>query len=422
MSRTGSRLLRADGPAVLAWGLLVLMGLFTLYSCTVDYRAAGEVVESTVSRGVFYSQLTWVGLGSLLALLAVSIPHRHYETLAYPAYVVTLLALLLVFAMPDRAGTQRWITLGAFSLQPSEPAKLAVVFALARFLGSRASRNPWLSVAGATVIVLPPTVLVLLEPDLGTSLVYPALAVPMLFWAGVPALFLVALASPVIGAFVMFYGQQVLGSTWPWVLYILAFLGLLWFSRLYLLQSVLLVSANVVTGLSIPLVWERLKPYQQARILSFFSPGEADRLGSGYQSFQSKVAIGSGGVLGKGYMEGSQKGLAFLPARHTDFIFSVIGEELGLWGAALLLALFLLLVYRALRIAMSAKKPFGSLVAIGVGTYFAFQSLVNISITAGLLPVTGLPLPFISYGGSSMLASCLMVGVLLSIAARWSEV
>jgi rod shape determining protein RodA len=190
---------------------------------------------------------------------------------------------------------------------------------------------------------------------------------------------------------------------------------------MYMLQSLFLISANVLTGLSIPLVWERLHSYQQARILSFFTPAEADRLGSGYQALQSKVAIGSGGVLGAGYLRGSQKGLAFLPERHTDFIFSVVGEEFGLWGSLLVIGLFAVLVHRAFRIAVLAKRPFAGAIAVGIATYFFFQVFVNIGITVGILPVTGLPLPFLSKGGSSMLASCMMIGLLLNVSARWSE-
>jgi rod shape determining protein RodA len=220
----------------------------------------------------------------------------------------------------------------------------------------------------------------------------------------------------------MFYGQQTWDSTIPWVLYLIALLAIVFFSRMYMLRSLMLVGANVLTGLSIALIWERLRPYQQERIVSFLRPTEADLLGSGYQALQSKVAIGSGGLLGKGYLQGSQKGLAFLPERHTDFIFSVVGEEFGLFGALLVLALFALLLHRALRVAVMARRPFASLLAVGVATYFCFQAFVNIGITVGLLPVTGLPLPFISKGGSSMLASSIMMGLLLNVSARWSEV
>jgi rod shape determining protein RodA len=414
---------RTDGVVIVAWCGLVAVGLAALYSCTVDFKTAGEVASSTVSRSVFYSQLTWVGLGVVIATVSLLIPFRFFETFAYLFYGLAIASLVAAFVVgPERVGTHRWLALGPLSIQPSELAKAAMIFALGRFLSSRNERRPLTLVIGAVLLVMPPFLLVLKQPDLGTSLVFLALAVPMLYWAGVRASFLIALSSPVVSALVMFYGQQLHDSTWPWVVFILVLLALLFFSRLYMLQSIALVIGNVATGLSIPLVWAKLQPYQQARILTFFKPSEGDELGTGYQAFQSKVAIGSGGLLGKGYLAGSQKGLAFLPERHTDFIFSVVGEELGLVGAVIVLGLFSLLVYRAVRIAVQVKRPFGSALAIGVATYFAFQALVNISITVGLLPVTGLPLPFLSYGGSSMLASCLMVGLLLNVSARWSEV
>ncbi len=423
MTRILQAFARGDGLLLVAWFGLMAIGLAALYSCTVDFSSGGQVVESTVDSGVFHAQLRWVGIGIALALVCMLIPFRLFETFAYLIYGVALAALVAVFFIgPERVGTHRWLELGPITIQPSELAKAALIFALGRFLASRTKRRPFLSVLGAVLLTLPPFLLVLKQPDLGTSLVFLALAAPMLYWGGVDGRFLLALASPLLGALVMFYGQQVMGSTWPWVLYVVVLMSFLFMARLYVVQSLTLMLANVVTGLSIPLVWERLESYQQNRILSFFNPTETDRLGAGYQAFQSKVAIGSGGLLGKGYLSGSQKGLAFLPERHTDFIFSVVGEEFGLLGACIVLGLLSLLVYRALRIAVKVKRPFGSALAVGVATYFSFQALVNISITVGLLPVTGLPLPFLSYGGSSMLASCMMMGLLLNVSARWWEV
>lgn len=414
---------RTDLLTIFAWLGLILFGLAAVYSCTVDYQSTHEVVPSTVSRAVFESQLTMVIMGVLVALLCVLLPLRHFEALAYVAYVIAVILLVLVLLIgSESGGGRRWLSLGGFTIQPAEFAKVALVLALARFLASRRGTSaPWL-VFAAAALALPIVVLVFREPDLGTSIVFPALVVPMLFWAGVSARLLLALASPVISAAIMFTCQQVLGGVWPWVLYVILLLGILYVSRLYVLQSLILMGTNLVMGLAIPLVWDRLQPYQQARIISFFDPTDADRLSYGYQTFQSKVAIGSGGLFGKGYLEGSQKGLAFLPERHTDFIFSVIGEELGLIGAWLVLGLFLLLIARALHVAVKTKAPFASLVAVGVASYFAFQVIVNIAITLGLLPVTGLPLPLLSKGGSSMLTSCVMVGLLLNSSARWSEV
>jgi rod shape determining protein RodA len=414
---------RIDAPAFVAWALLVVFGLAAVFSCTVDYQAADEIVPSTVPRAVFNGQLVWAVLGMLVMLVTLLIPYRYFENLAWLAYALSLVLLVLVlFVGAEAGGGRRWLSFGGLSVQPSELAKVALIFALARFLSGRSSRSPMVLVLGAACLMLPPAILVAREPDLGTSLVFVALTVPMLFFAGVPARLLIALATPAVSALVMFSSQQILEAVWPWVLYVIALMGVLYVSRLYILQSLVLMGANVVVGLAVPLVWGRLKMYQQARILSFFDPTDADRLNYGYQTFQSKVAIGSGGFLGKGYLEGSQKGLAFLPERHTDFIFSVIGEEFGLWGVWLVLGLFLLLIARGLRAAEISRRSFGSMIAVGVASYFCFQVLVNIAITVGLLPVTGLPLPLLSKGGSSMLVSCMMVGLMLNVSARWSEV
>lgn len=423
MTRILDNVSRADVGALVTWLLLMTLGLAAVYSCTVEFRELDRVIPSSVSPAVFYGQLLWVGVGILAALIAVAIPFRHFDTLAYVSYAATLLLLVMVLLLGrEIGGGRRWLALGGLTLQPSELAKVALVLALARFLASHRKRSPWVLVAGTVALVLPPFLLVVRQPDLGTALVFPALALPMLFWAGVRASFLFALASPVLSAAVMFYSDRVMGITWPWVIYVLGLLVVLYFSRLYLLPSITLAFMNIATGLAIPLVWERLQAYQRARILTFFNPSDSDRLHYGYQTFQSKVAIGSGGLTGRGFLEGSQKGLAFLPERHTDFIFSVVGEELGLIGALLILGLFYFLILRAFRTAVVVRRSFGRLLAVGVGAYFAFQVLVNVSITVGLLPVTGLPLPFFSKGGSSMLVSCLMVGLLLNVSARWSDV
>ena len=416
-------LTRIDLPAFLAWAGLVVFGLAAVYSCTVDYQAADEIVASTVPRAVYHGQFVWAVLGGMIMLLTLLVPYRYFETFAYLFYVLSLVLLVLVLLVGAEAGGgRRWLGFGGLSVQPSELAKVAFVFAMARFLSARSNRSPLVLVVGAVLITLPPAILVAREPDLGTSLVFVALTVPMLFFAGVPARLLFALASPAISALVMFSSQEVLDAVWPWVLYVIGLMGVLYVSRLYIMQSLMLMGANVMVGLAVPLVWARLKLYQQARILSFFDPTDSDRMNYGYQTFQSKVAIGSGGFIGKGFLHGSQKGLAFLPERHTDFIFSVIGEEFGLIGVWAVLALFMLLIARSLRAAGISRRNFGAMLAVGVASYFCFQVLVNIAITVGLLPVTGLPLPLLSKGGSSMLVSSMMVGLMLNVSARWSEV
>jgi rod shape determining protein RodA len=190
--------------------------------------------------------------------------------------------------------------------------------------------------------------------------------------------------------------------------------------RLNFLLSVSFLLFNLAFGMITPLVWNRLHDYQKDRIIIFLDPGK-DPQGAGYQILQSKIAIGSGGILGKGYLQGTQTKLAFLPHQHTDFVFSVLGEEFGLWGALVLLGLFSFLLIRGISIAYKSRNNFSSNVALGITGIFAFQMLVNIGMTIGFLPVTGLPLPFVSYGGSSLLSSWILVGILLAIHYRWYE-
>ena len=215
----------------------------------------------------------------------------------------------------------------------------------------------------------------------------------------------------------MFYSESVLGKPWPWGLYLLVVLGVLTLTRMSIVSSVTLLAVNVATGVGIPFLWVRLKIYQQERILSFFDPGR-DAFGSGYQAIQSKVAIGSGGLFGTHYLQGTQKGLAFLPERHTDFIFSVVGEELGFFGAVCVLALYAIIMLRGVDHATNARRPFARFLAVGVVSYFTFHVVVNVAITTGLLPVTGLPLPLLSYGGSNLLTSSLMLGLLANVSSR----
>ena len=200
-------------------------------------------------------------------------------------------------------------------------------------------------------------------------------------------------------------------------MYLLLLVAALYFSRMSIPSKVVLLLLNIATGIGIPFFWDKLQTYQQERILTFFDPTR-DAFGSGYQAIQSRVAIGSGGLFGSHYLQGTQKGLAFLPERHTDFIFSVAGEELGLIGAGFLLALFLILILRGIRHGTFARRAFARYLAIGVVTYFTFHVVVNVAITTGLLPVTGLPLPLISYGGSNLLTSSLLVGLLLNVSSR----
>jgi rod shape determining protein RodA len=242
----------------------------------------------------------------------------------------------------------------------------------------------------------------------------------VLFWRGFRGLHILFLFSPIVSSILIIYGENVTHNPWPFGIFIVLILIVAYLRRAFLVESISLVVANVGIGLFLPALWAHLKPYQQRRVTNFLDP-DSDKLGAGWQVIQSKIAIGSGGFGGKGYLEGTQKALEYLPAKHTDFIFSVLGEELGFVGAFAVLVLFAILITRALMIAQKTKSEFAATLCVGIASYFAFQVFVNIGMTTGIAPVAGIPLPFVSYGGSSMLVSCFLVGLLLNCAVRWGE-
>jgi rod shape determining protein RodA len=255
-----------------------------------------------------------------------------------------------------------------------------------------------------------PVLLVLLQPDLGSALVFVAILFAMLFWAGTKPTLLFMLASPVIGLTLAF-------STAVWGAWIVLLFGLLLWWRPYVWEGLMVMLANVAMGVIALPFWKHLAPYQQNRLLAFLNP-EVDPRATGWHVIQSKVAIGSGGLLGKGFTLGTQKRLAFLPAQHTDFIFSVVGEELGFVGVLLALALFTALLLILLRIARRATDAYSSLCVFGCTGLLFTHIAENIGMTVNLLPITGIPLPFFSYGGSFLLVCCVAVGLSLRVASE----
>ena len=417
---------RSPGDTTLLYVLYALFCLFSLmvlWSVTEAIVGSYQQVDPVVSKSVFWRQVAWVALGWVALLVASRVPLHLLEEVAPVAYVVMVVVLALVLAFaPEVAGARRWFALGPIRIQPSEPAKIVLILVLARTFGrSISSGQRLLAQTGGWLLTVILLALVLKEPDLGTSLVFAAILLGVVFWCGLSWVVLLSLASPLLSAVISFYSDQVMmGQPWFLGIYLLLLLGILFVAKRGLLESILLVVANIAGGIGTSVFWAGLKTYQQARILSFFQPEEFE-LGAGYQAIQSKIAIGSGGLFGTQYLQGTQKGLAFLPERHTDFIFSVVGEELGLVGAFALLGLFLILILRGLSIATAARKPFNSILAIGAVTYFTFHVVVNISITTGLMPVTGLPLPFMSYGGSNFLVSSALLGLLINVGSRSFE-
>ena len=402
-----------DVPLVLFALLLALFGIAMVYS-------AGQTDPAvrTPAANVWRSQLVWFLLGLGGAFVVSRASARVIEWLAWPAYLlsVLLLALLKVPGLGSGAGTaastSSWLTIGGVRLgQPAELAKLGAVLMLAHVLAHRREApRSLLDLWKPALVVAVPWLLIMAQPDLGSGLVFIGIFFAMLFWAGVPWQLLALLASPAVSLVLAF-------STGLWGAWFVLLLALVLWYRPYLLEGVTLVVANVAMGVLAPILWDSLEPYQQKRLLVFLDP-QVDPRGAAYHVIQSQTAIGSGGWFGSGYLDGDQKRLAFLPEQHTDFIFAVVGEELGFVGVVAALSLFMLLFLRIIRIAGRASDPFSGLVAFGLLASWFVHVLVNIGMTVGVMPITGIPLPFFSYGGSFMLASWLAIGVLVRISSE----
>jgi rod shape determining protein RodA len=398
--------------------ILVVVGLGLIYS--VFHPQPGSEAPGA-GNPFFARQLIWALAGLVVMLIGYAVPFRYYESLAYVTYAVCVLLLVLVLFIGKGEGTQRWIALGPIRIQPSEFMKIAMIFAWARVLsGQRGGSDRARKVMIALGLALVPFLLVLKQPDLGTAIIIAVIALPVLYWRGVRGYRILYFISPVVATLLIVSGEKITGNPWPFGIYIVIVIAVAYLMRSDIRASVALVAANLGIGVLLPVAWGHLKGYQQERIISFLDPG-SNRLDEGWQVFQSKIAIGSGGLAGKGFLFGSQKALEFLPAKHTDFIFSVLGEEEGFVGALFVLVLFGVLIVRALFLANKAKGEFTSTVCIGIAAYFFFQTLINVAMTTGMAPVTGIPLPFVSYGGSSLIVSCFAVGLLLNCSVRWYE-
>ncbi len=397
-----------DWLLVITTLLLITVGIFMVYSAT-------QVPASPARQLLWRQQIIWILLGLSVAGVSVAIPYRIFEEYGHFLYAAGVLLLILVPVMGvAEYGAQRWLRLGGIKFQPSEPAKILTVIMVARYLSSR-HRDVRLPnhFFGALAIMSLPFLLILKQPDLGTSLSIPAAFAVMVFWAGFPFLIMALVATPVVSLFTSL-------SLWAWIPYILALSGVLWFSPMRRVFVFAILGVNLLVGLTTPTLWNHLEPYQRERIMTFVDPNR-DRSGSGYQIIQSRIAIGSGGLTGKGPLRGTQKALSFLPMQHTDFIYSVVGEEFGLVGSLGVLALLGILIIRGFVIAARARNQFASLLAAGISATFLFHVFVNMAMSLGLAPVTGLPLPFLSYGGTFMLTCLFQVGLLLNVAIRRNE-
>ncbi len=395
-----------DLRTLVAVGLLLCYGVVVLYS-------AGQTDVATSANGVWQKQLVWIGLAIVAGSVTYRISPRVLEWAAPPLYVIGLLLLLLTLAVGTgagtAAGTKSWLAIGGVRIgQPVELAKLATILMLARWLaGRREAPQTLREMVPACLIAGVPFLLVLKQPDLGSAIVFAGILFAMLFWAGTRPWLLFLLASPVFSLLLAF-------KEWTWGVWFVVLVFLLYRWRPYLWEGMAVLTANVVMGfIAIP-IWRSLAPYQQNRLLTFLNP-TLDPQGANYQAIQSKVAIGSGGWFGVGWLEGPQKRLVFLPAQHTDFVFSVVGEELGFLGVFVALLLFLYLLSRLVRVARRATDPFSSLLVFGVVGLFLTHVFENVGMTVSLMPITGIPLPFFSYGGSFLVACCLALGVVMRV-------
>ena len=390
--------------------------LLSIFGVAMIYSAGVLNVPSPVTENIWQRQLLWFLLG-IVAFTAVSqIRPRWIEWAALPAYVVGVLFLMATLVIGTGAGTaagvKSWISLGGFRFQPAEVAKIATILAVARLISTRREGLQNLrELVGPVALVALPLGLVILQPDLGTAMAFIGILFAMLYWGGTPAPLLILLASPGLGLILSY-------DTMVWSGYIIILTLSLFFYRyrLYLVESVAVVLANLAAGtVALPL-WLSLADYQKNRLLVFLD-STVDPRGAGWQIIQSKVAIGSGGLLGKGFTQGTQKRLDFLPEQHTDFIFSVVGEELGFLGTSLVILAFAFILLRLVRLAARATDPFAGLVIFGIFGAWITHIFVNIGMTVGLVPITGIPLPFVSYGGSFLLMSW----IALAVAVRVSQ-
>ena len=394
-----SRLNDLDYKLVFSVLCLFLLGLALIYSAD----------HSQGTKLHFSKQVYFALTGTVILIAAAAIPPRLYNAFAYIIYAVGLLSLVMVpLAGVMGFGARRWLVIGGINIQPSEPVKLALIIALSRFLSQRRSYvSTWWILGIAALFGLPPTILVLLQPDMGTATVFPILTIAMLAWFGLPLKVYILFLMPLL---------SLLLSINPWIIAPLLLIGLyiLYRSKIRWFGIVGMIILCMLITFSAPIAWNQLEPYQQKRLTTFLNPAE-DPLGSGYQVIQSKVAIGSGGLTGQGLLKGPQTQLRFLPEQHTDFIFALAGEELGFFGTSAIIILFLVLIISGYIQASRTRNQFMSFVAVGVTTMFLYHTIINIGMVLGILPVTGLPLPFLSYGGS-FLTTCLMgVGILLSV-------
>lgn len=428
-----------DWTLLASVAFLLAMGLITVYSATLHFGNAGKF---------FGTQLAAISIGGAGMIFFQSVNYQLYRRGLYVLYGITIIMLVsvLLFGQTVR-GTKGWFNLGYFSFQPVEVTKIVFILVLSSYLDQfwRYIKR-WQTLLIPMLLLLGHILLILLQPDFGSTLVYFPVTIILLYVAGAEPLYLlaivmfggIAMGVPLMETFLKIqpdllrahpslnYLVAAAGGGWPAFTILASTVGAIllvwWFLKELKIEvpflSVLILCGIIVGGsLSSTVVERSLKDYQKKRLIVFLNP-DVDPLGSGYNIIQSKIAIGSGRLFGKGLFQGTQTQLGFLPEQHTDFVFSVLGEETGFALSALTIFFYFMLVWRAMAIAREARDRYGSLIATGIAAMFCFYAVINIGMVMGLMPATGLPLPLLSYGGSAIVSSLWAVGILFSIHIR----
>lgn len=381
--------------------LLICIGLAAIFSSTVHHPTAS---------GNFNKQLVWGIAAIIVFFITYSVPTNSFRLISIPLYLLSLGLLMAVLVMGRQiSGAKSWLDLGSVGFQPSEMAKIGTILVIASFLSrNNTDIESFKDIVITLIIGLIPVGLILLEPDMGTALVFVGIILTMIFWKGISLFGLFIVLSPGFVALSSLFGMYYFVAA----LIIVSVTLLLFRKDIFFSGSIF--ALNLGAGFFADYMYNILSPHQQNRIKSFIDP-MADPLGAGYNAIQARVAIGSGGFWGKGFLAGNQTQLQFIPEQWTDFIYCVIGEELGFIGSFITLVLFLILFIKILKIASSAKDEFLSLVSIGVLAVFFVHLMVNIGMTVGIMPVIGIPLPFVSYGGSSLMVNLFMLGIVANV-------
>ena len=379
--------------------LLIILGCVSIYSASTT-----SIGEYFATQNHWWKQIIFAAVALVAVFLLLRLPMPIFDIVFLPLFALNLLFLVLVLFTPAVNGSHRWFSFPGFNYQPSESAKLLTIMMVARVISKEHLSEIRMILYGLGITILP-VLLIIIEPDFGTTLVFSFSLLAMLVAADVPLVYILLLVSPVLSIVSSVYWLAIV----VWIL-VLAFL--LWRAGLGWVPITIAGIINVFLALIMPVFWNSLKDYQQNRILTFIDPMR-DPLGAGYQIIQAKIAVGSGSIAGKGWLQGTQKNMNFLPEHHTDFIFSVIGEEFGFLGSLVLLGVFTLFFFRLIHAVNDLKVRERKIASAGILAYLMFQTFINIGMNIGLVPATGIPLPFISYGGSNLLINSIAVGVVL---------